>query len=152
MQSPKGSDVNHKQRGVTLIELIIVVLVVSILASIAIPSYTQYIVRANRAKAKTALTETAMALERCYTNSTPFAYDSATCNAAVVLPFTTPDGGQYVISHGVAVSAGAFSLLATAQGAQATRDTDCGNFTLTSTNIRGVTGSKSATPNECWLK
>jgi type IV pilus assembly protein PilE len=42
-------------KGLTLIELLIVIVVVAILASIAIPMYTNYLQRARRADAKTAL-------------------------------------------------------------------------------------------------
>ena len=42
-------------KGLTLIELLIVIVVVGVLAAIAIPTYSNYMIRARRADAKTAL-------------------------------------------------------------------------------------------------
>ena len=53
-----------RERGVTLIELMITVVIVAILAAIAYPSYTQYVLRSHRTAAKTALHDMASRQER----------------------------------------------------------------------------------------
>jgi type IV pilus assembly protein PilE len=140
----------RRQQGVTLIELLVVIVIIAILAAIAIPSYRRYVIRANRADAKILLTQTAQALERCYTNSTPYAYNSAVCNAAVTLPATNA-AGTYRVAFTAAPTATTYSLTATPLGAQA-QDTQCGNFVLTQTGAQSVTGTLSATPANCWRR
>jgi type IV pilus assembly protein PilE len=146
---PKGNRMKRRQRGVSLIELLVVMVVVAILSAIAIPSYRQYVIRSNRTNAKTLLTQTAQALERCYTNSTPYAYNSATCTvgvAAVILPVLSADGTYSV--DGVRAP-NTYTLTATPQGTQA-EDTKCGNFVLTNTGQQTVSGTSTAP--ECWSK
>jgi type IV pilus assembly protein PilE len=138
-----------RQKGVTLIELMVVVVIVGILAAVAIPTYRSYVVRSNRTEAKGALMNTAQNLERCYTNSTPYAYNSATCAAAVTLPMTIA-GGNYVVRFD-ALSATTYRLIANPQGPQAA-DTQCGSFLIDQAGVQTVTGALSTTPQQCWRR
>jgi type IV pilus assembly protein PilE len=143
----QGVFMKRRQRGVTLMELLVVVAVIGILAAIAIPTYRRYVVRANRADAKVALMQTAQNLERCYTNSSPYAYNSATCLAAVTLPFVVASGTYQI--NGVRVANG-YVLTATPQGPQLTADTECANFRLTQAGVQTVSGTSPAA--ECWRR
>jgi type IV pilus assembly protein PilE len=135
----------RKQRGVTLIELMTVLVIVAILAAVAIPSYRQQMLRTNRTNAKTALTQTAQTMERCFTRTNTYV-------GCVALPFTTPEGNYQIQQDGAnPVTATTFSLQAVPQGTQA-NDTQCATFTLNQANARAVTGSLSATPNQCWSR
>lgn len=57
------------ERGFTLIELMIVVVIVAILGSIALPLYTEYVERAQRNDAKAVLLEAAQYMERKFTET-----------------------------------------------------------------------------------
>ncbi|MDD4978004.1 MAG: type IV pilin protein [Gallionella sp.] len=61
-----------KNNGFTLIELVITVAIIGILATIAIPSYTNYMIRASREAAQTELLQMAAAQERIYLNSNSY--------------------------------------------------------------------------------
>ncbi len=54
---------NRCSKGITLVELLVFILIVGILAGIAVPVYTNYMVRARRADAKTVLEQVRAAQE-----------------------------------------------------------------------------------------
>jgi len=140
LKSSIFSSVGRKQKGFTLIELMIVVAVVAILSAIAIPSYDAYIRRTHRANAKSALMQAAQWMER-----------AATAQGRYPLAANVPggllnvEGNRYALT--VASANGTtYTLRATAQGPQAVDE--CGNFTLTQAGTRAVTGSLPV--DECW--
>jgi type IV pilus assembly protein PilE len=137
----------RRQRGVTLVELLTVVLVIGILAAIAVPSYTSYTRKAKRADAKVALTSTALQLDRCYTRYNDYSQLAA---CGVNLPYNTPNG-TYTIDQDAAanptpgITVSTYALKATPIGNQAL-DTHCGTFQLNQVNQKSVTTGAT----DCW--
>ena len=138
-------------RGFTLVELMIVVLIVGILTSIAVPGYRSYVLRVNRTDAKVGLTAAAQVLERCYTRDNTYIKPAAsTCDPG--LPYTVPReataaSATYTISA-TRLTASDFVLQATRANAQ-TDDADCGDFTLNAQGTKAVIGGVK-TAGECW--
>lgn len=135
-----------KQRGFTLIELMIVVAVVGILTAIALPSYNEYILRGHRAEGRAALLQTAQWMERAATANGDYPLTAAFPDSMKSIP-----SGRYAISLN---SDGAtFTLTATAQNAQA--NDKCGNLTLSNTGLQGAnskTEGASGYDTSCWSK
>jgi type IV pilus assembly protein PilE len=77
-----------RMRGITLIELMIVVVVVSILAAIAYPNYQEFVARAKRNEARAALLRLATNQERFYLNNNTFTADMTQIGFSSS-PFTT---------------------------------------------------------------
>jgi type IV pilus assembly protein PilE len=137
---PRTAKTSGRQKGFTLIELMIVVAVIGILSAIALPSYSQYILRANRADAEAVLTETAQYMERYYTtNST---YDSATLVSSVSPKGATGGGIKYNITFSVTPTASVYTLQAAPANSQ-TSDS-CGTLTLSNT------GAQTPSTAGCW--
>ncbi|RIX46804.1 MAG: type IV pilin protein [Rhodocyclales bacterium GT-UBC] len=101
-----------KQKGFTLIELMIVVVVISILAAVAVPSYRQYVAKSRRTDAKSALLATSQAMEKFYTEK--MTYDAATLGTASTdISKTTSPDGYYTIRFDSAPTGTVCSALST---------------------------------------
>lgn len=128
--------------GFTLIELMVVLAIVAILATIAYPSYEEQMIKTRRAEGRAAMLEVATRLERCYTRFN--AYDNAVCAG---LASQLSENRYYQVSA-TAITATSFSLQAQPQLAQV-KDTKCGTLTLTSVGVRGQSGTPPA-GYRCW--
>ena len=147
------------QRGVTLLELIIVMMVVAILAVIAYPNYEEYIRRSNRTEAKNLLMRIAAEQEKFF--STFNRYSSSINGARTGDPATSGlniadstqefrggsldpnDRAYYTVTVALTDANLGYTLTAAPQGTQQSTDR-CGSFTLTSRGVRG------AAEDGCW--
>lgn len=131
-----------KNTGFTLVELLITVAIIGILASVAYPSYTDYVSRSNRSEAQRELMRLANLQEQLFVDTR--AYTENMKNLGLDAdPFIT--GSKYY-SIDAAVSGSTFILTATAKGSQSSNDTDCTTLTI---NELGTKGGESTT---CWEK
>jgi type IV pilus assembly protein PilE len=141
----------RRQKGVTLIELMTVVVVISVLASIAIPSYRRYMLRAQRSDAMTSLLRVATAEEKFQLQYGSYATNlTATGASGLGLPAATSDRGYYSLT--VVTTATGFTATATpvSGGAQAS-DTTCASFTVTESGTKRATNSGGTDKStECW--
>ncbi|MCG9695994.1 type IV pilin protein [Shewanella sp. Isolate11] len=127
-----------KLKGFTLIEVMIVVAIIGILAAIAYPSYIDYITKSARSEGVAAVMRIANLQEQYYMDNRAYATDMTDLGLGAS-PFVTEHGHYSVASAGTS----SFTITATAQGAQASRDSTCGTITMTSAGAKGPA-------TECW--
>ena len=131
-----------KYSGVTLIELQITVLIISIIAIIATNLYTSYVRKARRIDAINAILSMSLAEEQYRSNNTLYGTLAQTWGGVTASP-----EGYYTLSI-ANVSASSYTITATATGDQvndAVDGTSCTPITLAVSN-----GVVTKSPSVCW--
>lgn len=126
-----------KQQGFTLVELMIVVVVIGILASLAIPSYSNYTIRGKLAEATSTLSDGRVKMEQFFQDNRTYA--NGTCPAATT-NFT------YACSN---LTAATYTITATGNG-----NLSVFSYTIDQSNTKQTTALKSGwgtVPANCWI-
>ncbi len=131
-------------RGFTLIEMMIVVAIAAVLASIAYPSYTAQVAKGRRADGKQALVELAQKLERYYTERGT--YVGATIGSGGL--FANVSAGGYYSLAISSQTADAFAISATPRGNQA--GDACGALGYNQLGDRSVGAGAALNVEQCW--
>ena len=144
-------------RGVTLLELMIVVAIVGIIMAFALPSYRDYTVRAHRVDAKTMLTRISAAQEKYYLVNNEYCsnadMDDDLPEGLGIAHYSnegyynvTVDDDDYDLALG-------YTIVATAVGGQLEDDAGCKVLTLNHRGVRFGGASQGGTDDpHCWGK
>lgn len=135
----------YKNNGFTLIEMMITVVIIGVLAAIAIPSYSNYVLRSHRSEGQALLNETAARMERYYAQNNT--YEAATIEK-LGIKAASPNN-YYTVSIDKS-TATTYELSATPVGQQL-KDTVCGTLRLDSVGTRGASEAANAEATRaCW--
>ncbi|MDW5417899.1 type IV pilin protein [Iodobacter sp. CM08] len=140
----------NNQQGFTLIEVMITVAIIGILASIAVPQYSDYVTRSRLVESQSKLSDTRVRLEQFFVNNRTymgFACDQAAAgsdNFTISCPTLTAT--TFTISATGASLTGAKKMI----GFGFTLD-DLNQKTSAITGANASSGWSNPTTNNCWV-
>ena len=139
---PQPTNYRGRAGGFTLIELMIVVAIIGILSAIALPSYQQYVIKANRQDAEAILMENTQFMERYFTTNNT--YVGATLPNLVSPKGSSGTGVKYDMGFDTPSTASTYKLEAKPANSQLSADTTCGELTVSNT------GAQTPATAGCW--
>jgi len=149
-----GTTLKGRQRGVTLLELLIVVAIIALISSFAYPSYMRYVVNTKRTAATSALLQIADRQQQFFMDNKTFSADLTDLGFAANPYVIADDGTTAALGDGDAtytislsnVAATTYTITAVPLAGQLKRDTECGSLILNQAGARSSSGGG----DDCW--
>jgi type IV pilus assembly protein PilE len=148
----------REARGVSAIELLVVLAIVGILAGLSVPTYRDHVLRTNRTEARAALLGLATAQEKFYLQCNEYtsaldATAATTCSPGNLRFRATSERGYYTVAVTAADTNGWTATATAVQTQPQYRDTRCRTFRLASSGAKTASNSiGSANDAECWSR
>jgi type IV pilus assembly protein PilE len=138
-----------KYSGFSLIELMVVVVIIGVLASVAVPSYTAYVENGRRAEGKAFALDIASRQDRHFTQYSRYA-SSLTATDETGLGMLN-DNSENAAYAAVITNLGTSNTTYSIELTPAITDAECDELTLSNTGQRGAKGVVTgAIVSNCW--
>jgi type IV pilus assembly protein PilE len=142
-----------RQRGFTLMEMAITMVIIGVLTAIAIPNYTAYIQRTSRGEARGQLLALAHWMEKWRTQNGRYDDPANPNNPPPTIPATllqSPPTGAAKYTIAVVAAPVGYTATATATGSM-TGDV-CTTLAIDNTGARNFTTGSGGTMQICWAR
>ncbi|MCW8331975.1 type IV pilin protein [Photobacterium sp. SDRW27] len=126
----------NKQKGVTLIELMIVVAIIGVLTAIAYPSYQSHVLKSHRNNAMGDLITIQLALEEMRTQG--HVYNDTNNTVATLCPSCDTSGDRY--NYSITATKSSYTITAARRNGQL--NDSCADLTIQNTG--------QTEPADCW--
>jgi type IV pilus assembly protein PilE len=137
----------YTQAGVTLIELLIVMIIIGIMTAIALPAYGNFVTRGYRTEAQGSLVQASQFMQRVRTEQGSYAPSGVTPTLSGALAQSPPIGNaRYNLS--VTSTASTFTLTATPTSLMPASE-PCGALTIDHTGLKTF-GNGAGDLKTCW--
>ena len=136
-------------RGITLLELLVVLVLIGIVAALAFPGYCQQMIRVHRTEALIALLELQAAEEKYFLRHNVYTGELSAAPPAGLGLAIASSSNKYLLSITVAIDGQSFIATATPspEGGQAA-DRECLAFSIDAHGRRAVSGTRDV--RHCW--